>query len=138
MKKERNLFLLFLTITVFYASAIFILSSLSKPPGAEEGKQAIPYFSTLVHITIYFGFAFFVFHVIEWYPGNFRYDQMLSTLLIVTLYGISDETHQIFVDGRFFSFWDIFFDSLGASLLLLLAAHWPYQKISLPFIRRKK
>ncbi len=136
MIKERKIFFLFLMITLVYASLIFLLSSLSKPPGAEEGKQAIPYFSNLVHITIYFGLTFFVFHAIEWYPGGFKYDQMLSTLLIVTLYGISDEIHQIFVDGRFFSFWDIFFDALGASLLILLAQHWPSQKISFPFIRK--
>ncbi|KJR49322.1 putative phosphotransbutyrylase [Desulfosporosinus sp. I2] len=38
--------------------------------------------------------------------------------ILATLYGASDELHQLFVPGRGSSWWDVGFDSLGAFLLL--------------------
>lgn len=130
------IFALFLIVSVIYAIGIFTLSSLSKPPGAEEGEQVIPLFDKIAHTILYIGFAFFVFHTIEWFPGGFRYNRILATFLIVTLYGVSDEVHQLFVPGRFFSLLDIFFDALGAFILLLAAHYWPSDKINFPFLRK--
>ncbi len=118
MEIERRNYLIFLTLTILYAAMIFVLSASSSPPGSEEGKAAIPYFSRIAHTVLYFGFAFCVFHTLEYYPEELSVDPYLLTFVVTLLYGISDEIHQYFVPYRTFSVIDIFFDALGGSLLL--------------------
>ena len=44
----------------------------------------------------------------------------LEAWFITSLYGFSDEIHQLFVPGRTFSFLDVFADMLGAVLGIIL------------------
>ncbi len=119
MERARRIYLIFLTITILYAIMIFALSASSKPPGSEEGKAAIPYFSHIAHTVLYFGFAFFVYHTLENYPDELAVNIYLLTFVITVLYGISDEIHQLFVPYRHFTFIDIFFDALGGGILVM-------------------
>ncbi len=52
------------------------------------------------------------------YTGN----QVRSSVIIASLYGISDEFHQAFVPGRSPDFWDWTADTTGALLAALLLA----------------
>ena len=52
------------------------------------------------------------------------------TILIGTLYGISDEWHQSFVPGRDASFWDALFDGL-AVVTAAVTYPWIIRKIPL-------
>lgn len=45
----------------------------------------------------------------------------LISLLCGALYALSDEIHQIFVDGRGFQFFDIFMDSCGCTLGIIIS-----------------
>lgn len=111
-------FLAFLVITILYAAMIFALSSSSDPPGAEEGKQAVPYFSHLAHTALYFGFAFCVFETLKHYPKELDKNIYLLAFAITVIYGVTDEIHQYFVPYRHFTLIDIFFNSVGAGLLV--------------------
>jgi VanZ family protein len=39
-------------------------------------------------------------------------------IIVSTLYGVTDEIHQLFVSGRQFSFFDMAFNFIGSSLIL--------------------
>ncbi len=119
MEIKHRKYLVFLTLTILYAAMIFVLSSYSQPPGAEEGRAAIPYFSYLAHIGLYFGLAFFVYHTLDNYPDELSVNIYFLTFVITVLYGISDEIHQYFVPYRHFLVIDIFFDAVGGGILVL-------------------
>jgi VanZ family protein len=57
--------------------------------------------------------------------GGYRLKQVYISVLIASLYGISDEIHQYFVPGRSTEVWDWLADTVGAlvatSLLLWLS-----------------
>jgi VanZ family protein len=41
---------------------------------------------------------------------------VVSTIIIGSMYGLSDEFHQYFVEGRTMDFWDWIADSIGVTL----------------------
>ncbi|HAJ57384.1 MAG TPA: teicoplanin resistance protein VanZ [Candidatus Omnitrophica bacterium] len=75
-----------------------------------------------------FPFSDKVYHYIEYFPFGVllvrafwvtfkRLDRraLLLFLFVIVLYALSDEIHQLFVSGRFFSYGDILVDVLGAA-----------------------
>jgi len=105
-----------------YMAAIFTLSSFHRVP--------LPYIDRLSVDKIY--------HIIEYGILGFLLMRLLTLekfkiktggkILIVfaigTVYGITDEIHQYFVPGRYFSYWDIAVDSIGSSLGAVLYYRW--------------
>ena len=63
---------------------------------------------------------------------------LLAAVVLTTLYGVSDEIHQLFVPGRHGRLVDVFFDVGGALAMILLIRRvkwlrvWP-DSLSLPF-----
>ena len=58
-----------------------------------------------------------------------RWSEFGIAVLVVTLYGASDEFHQMFVKSRMASGWDVLIDACGGSLgLLLLWCHGRLRK----------
>ncbi len=97
------------SITILIAIIIFYISSLTFPPGPPGVINIKSY--------IYHFFAFFFlagFLLISLTKGKIQ-NKTLTTLAILLsiIYAISDETHQLFVPGRFFSLEDILTDSAG-------------------------
>ncbi len=64
----------------------------------------------IVHAVFYGIFAFFIF------GGSRRYS---LSLVIASLYGVTDEFHQSFVEGRDSDVWDWVADTVGAGLALM-------------------
>ena len=72
-----------------------------------------------------------LFHIVEYgFLGlltynAFRFNKFLNekiifySIMFATIYGISDEMHQLFILNREFSFFDIFADFLGSCLILI-------------------
>ena len=56
----------------------------------------------------------------------------LWALITATLYGLSDEIHQIFVPGRQFCIYDLLADAIGAIMGVLIAS------ILAMFLRKEK
>lgn len=80
-----------------------------------------------------------IYHVIEYtvlgylivraFEQGFRMHgrwMIILAVLISALYGWSDEIHQYFVPGRYYSYWDIGADSVGSALGV-----WIYLKLRL-------
>ena len=93
---------------VFIASCSFYLSS-------QEHIEHMPSFwnaDKLVHFFCYSGFCFWVA-----FACNIKnYKKVWLPILIVSLWGVSDEFHQSFVPGRSVSVFDWMADTFGASL----------------------
>ncbi len=111
---------------ILWALLIFFLShspnTVDEPPGIigqiiawvaswlPFDLHSISNLDKLVHAVFYGIFAFFIF------GASRRY---LLTLVIASLYGVTDEFHQSFIAGRDSDVWDWVADTVGASLTLL-------------------
>jgi len=94
-----------------YAGLIFVLSS------STALTHVIPSvfgFDKLAHFCEYYIFGFLIHRWLRAKRSGFadRYAAHL-TVVIGTLYGLSDEWHQSFVPGRHATLWDVLFDGLG-------------------------
>lgn len=68
----------------------------------------------MAHFTIYLILGLLVINCL--YAFNLTNKYIIWSLLICFLYAVSDEIHQIFVDGRSCEFRDILIDSCGSML----------------------
>lgn len=67
---------------------------------------------TCAHFLEYAGLGVLVFNA---FYQTFGYFRPVISFIISALYAVSDEIHQLFVDGRAFQFSDMAIDSLGAA-----------------------
>ncbi|HLF17967.1 MAG TPA: VanZ family protein [Candidatus Omnitrophota bacterium] len=96
-----------------YSAIIFCVSSLPslKPPF--EGFNVDKFFHMLEYIPFGYLAARALFHTAKF---DRRYTLVAVAVLFALLYGISDEIHQSFVEGRFASVFDVIADTLGGML----------------------
>lgn len=73
----------------------------------------------LAHFTIYFILGILVLLFIKEFKIEFKYTFIIP-ILICFIYAISDETHQLFVEGRSGELRDIIIDTLGSFLGITL------------------
>jgi VanZ family protein len=114
---------------VAWAVGIFVASSI---PARSFPESVIFTQDKLLHMLAYFGFAFFLHRA---FIHNRAYAWVRSraailTILVVALYGASDEFHQHFVPGRSMDFFDWVADALGGVLLILLVGYLARRKPS--------
>jgi hypothetical protein len=143
---KLNKFHIFVAVTCVYAVFLFCLSSLSSPPDPPR----LGFLYGLVHFLEDLGLKFLIypFYLAYRYPDKFTHvilymgfglllnltlssskNEVLSkyavpfSLLIGTLYGVTDEFHQVFVPYRSASSMDLFANFMGllfAQLLILV------------------
>jgi len=107
----RN-FLKYWLPVIAYAAAIFIFSSIQKPPKALE---LFPYLDKVLHIIEYAIFGFLMIRAL----CSLRSDKSIlflriAAIGIVALYGLTDEMHQYFVPGRDMDIFDCLTNGIGA------------------------
>ncbi|MBC8044143.1 MAG: VanZ family protein [Rhizobacter sp.] len=113
---------------VLCALAIFIQSSI---PSKDIPKLDLFNYDKLIHAGIYFIFTFALARAVR-HQQKFSYlaeHWFISTLLLATLYGISDETHQYFTPGRSAEIMDLNADVLGIALAALCYKFFPVKEI---------
>lgn len=76
------------------------------------------------HLVAYYVLGLFVW----WGIGNNRPSAKWLTVIICALYGVTDEWHQLYVDGRSAEWIDLLNDTIGAVLAMLT--------LSIPPVRR--
>ena len=116
MNKFLNWFVL-----ILYMSVIFYYSSQERIDFLD--KKPFSYIKVLrdktLHVIEYFILALLTKNAFK--TNKFLNENLfLYSILFSTLYGISDEFHQLFVPGREFSFYDIFVDFVGSGLIIFL------------------
>jgi VanZ family protein len=128
-KPKRLPRLIALVAVVLWAALIFCLSSI---PGS--GFPSHPnFFNVGAHFGEYLIFAVLLTLALN-SPGRALWKTALIALVIASLYGVSDEVHQLFVDGRSSDPLDWVTDTLGA-LLGSVATVW---LISAQKVRRSR
>jgi len=96
-------------ITILIAITIFYLSSKTFTTGPSVGLRWQPiayHFYAFLFLS-----SFLLFSLIKGNPKNKKLIPL--AIMILILYGISDEIHQLFVPGRHFAISDILIDSAG-------------------------
>jgi VanZ family protein len=105
---------------IAYMAIIFQASTVSNVPGAVE---AFP--DTFLHMVEYGGLALVTLRAVaggRWPGVTAR--ALFGAWLIATLYGATDEWHQIYTPGRSSELRDLRNDAVGALLALALAWAW--------------
>ena len=121
--KITKSFLLYQSPVIFWAIVLFIFSSIHHPP---QVKLFISFDDKFKHVVVYCIFGFFIARA---FYNQMRYSSLkrnlfLFTLLLGTLYGISDEFHQYFVPGRSSDILDVVADSIGTTIGFLIFHFW--------------
>ncbi len=114
-----------------WALLIFVASSF---PGTTYPEINIAGIDKVVHFTIYATLCLFTYNAIrhQRHLPFFSRHAMIFSLLLTTLYGLSDELHQLAVPGRSCDVWDLTADTLGG--MACLAIVWMYGR----FIRNHR
>jgi VanZ family protein len=103
---------------IAWALVLFTLSSI---PGQKLPSWGWLSYDKLIHFTLYVIFAFTVHRAVRnqtQFPLVARH-HYLFVLIIVSLYGVSDELHQWFVPNRVCSLYDWIADTVGALVVIL-------------------
>ncbi len=111
----------FIALTIAYCAGIFWLSSSVSPVDA---TPRFPQEDKVAHIVLYGGLAAVVSFGIRrsGKPASFR-KQFWAPVVFASLYGISDEIHQLFVPHRFCEFGDMLANATGALLAQLVLCY---------------
>ncbi len=108
-----NLFLVYWLPVLSYCGIIFFLSSFS----FELEREEILYSDKFFHLVEYFLLGVLASRAFKnSFPHATVFKYYFLVILFCSLYGISDEIHQLFVPGREFSSADILVDVLGVGL----------------------
>lgn len=121
--KITKSFLVYQSPVIFWAIVLFIFSSIPYPP---QIKLFITFDDKFKHAVVYCIFGFLIARA---FYNQTRYSSLkknlfLFTLLLGTLYGISDEFHQYFVPGRYSEILDVIADSVGTAIGFLIFYFW--------------
>jgi len=98
---------------IAYMGVIFYFSSMSRPPVPGVGFKSMDLFE---HAAEYLVLSLLLFRAAVRYEMKNAYT---FSIIVATIYGATDEIHQLFVPGRFFSITDIVADAIGALFVLL-------------------
>lgn len=115
---------------VVWATTLFVLSSI---PGTEIPALWVFGHDKVIHFLLYVVLAWTVYRAIqnqEW-NASLKKHRYLATILIVALYGATDEVHQLFVPQRSGNLYDWIADCIGAATVS--AAYWVRAKLKSRF-----
>jgi VanZ family protein len=93
---------------VGYCAGIFYLSSLSMPPGPVD---IIP--DKIAHVILYAGLSILVSRYLSNLYGLSAFAVCAWAAIFCLIYGITDEVHQFFVEGRNAEIGDVIADFVG-------------------------
>lgn len=95
---------------VLWMGGIFYLSQQSSPLGVDAGASR----AALAHVVLFCGLAAFLYWPLAGRSAQVAWAAMAISFALAVLYGVTDELHQAFVDGRVASETDLLFDAGGA------------------------
>jgi VanZ family protein len=98
---------------VLWMGLVFFLSAQSKLPEI-PGLDRIDYADKIKHAVVYCVLGLLIWRALSKKAPRWR--SILATMAIAALYGISDETHQLFIPDRSFDLLDLGADVLGAAV----------------------
>jgi len=113
-----NLHRLSLLLAVVWMGVLFWLSH--QP--SIDAPMLFPGQDKVFHASVYGILGFFLLGALRPTYAGYTPGQIRASIVIASLYGISDEFHQSFVPGRSPDVWDWVADTTGALLAVILLA----------------
>ena len=108
-----------------YCGMIFYLSSIPSFPL----PPPFPHFDKIVHFLEFGGLSVLVVLGLRRAEYSFSAGmQVIVPVIFCLLYGLSDEIHQLFVEGRIFDLTDLAVDAAGAAFAAGLLLHLQIRK----------
>jgi VanZ family protein len=98
---------------------VFGFSSLTRVPAPPEG---LSYYH--IHAAVYAGLGVLTARATGRGLRDVSWRAVFGAVLISTLYGVSDEYHQLFVPGRTFDVFDIVADAIGSTVGAAAVGAW--------------
>ena len=117
MKSNRKIQIFSWALVLLCMAVIFILSaqtgdeSQSLSDGLVTDDLSSDFIRTCAHFLEYAGLSVLIYNALY---RSYGYCRPYLTIIISSLYAVSDEVHQLFVEGRAFQISDILIDSIGA------------------------
>ncbi len=109
-EKALRMPMVYWVFTIMYMGFIFYLSSLH----GYNLPEFLQYSDKIVHALIYIPLAILIYFALK--KSGIKKNVFLLTVILTTLYGISDEYHQRYVPNRIASVGDLIADSVGSVL----------------------
>lgn len=106
-----------LTVILFYSGAIFFMSSI---PMEHPPLYPFPGFDKLVHIALFGGLGMLICRFLARDLRRSALAAMIVAAALTSIYGLSDEIHQLYVPGRFGTAGDFAADTAGAVVAVLV------------------
>jgi len=105
-----------------YWLTIFILTSI---PGRSLPKVILIFTDKAKHLIAYLILSFLLNFAIHFQKKFKKYNNHsgITAFMIIAVYGLFDEIHQIFIPGRYFEWLDFLSDLIGA-LIGIMVAQW--------------
>ncbi len=103
---------------LLWMAGIATLSHQSTPLGAQPAAGQ----AAAAHVVLYGGLAFLLYWALSRRSPGTAWAALLVSFGLAVLFGVSDELHQAFVEGRVASEADVAFDAMGACFGV--AASW--------------
>ena len=116
---------LFWKLAAGWALLIFVLSSI---PGRSIPAPPFAVSDKLLHAGVYSVLGFFCFFALPRPPSRRAAVHVALTVLAVTLYGCTDEFHQLFVPGRSPDPLDVMADCVGGAMGAIVGSLLPFAK----------
>jgi len=117
---------------IFVMGLIFWFSSQYSVESAQTSFGLLQFIEKLFNITfdhallrkLAHAFEYFVLSITVFFAMHITFGKIkpVSTLVLTTLYGLTDEIHQIFVPGRACMAFDVFVDMCGATAGVIVCA----------------
>ena len=110
---------------MLYMALVFFLSSQPAPPSPIEVSDKF------MHVVAYGGLGVLVFRALAGgLPARATLRTAVLSFLITIGYGVTDEVHQSFVEGRNADVHDVYADAAGAALALGVCGAWGIISVS--------
>jgi VanZ family protein len=120
LKRERP-FLKVLLPLIIYAGCIYYVSSIDGNILPDINKY---HMDKVAHFAEYLIFAFLAMRTISrLFPKLGAISNFIISIIVITMFGASDEIHQLLVPNRTCSFTDFVFDFLGAGMGVLIFSY---------------
>jgi len=125
-------------ITIIYSSLIFYYSSQESIGGTgmnplefDKANHLLEYFILGFLVYLCFHYSLFEHRFLGKFYNTKIMKDSIASILIGSLYGVSDEIHQYFVPGRTGDPFDVVADCLGVSFGVFIAIQFQFYKARL-------
>lgn len=119
-------------VVEFISEVVPYIKNMPEPDKTIFKEEITPVVRKCAHYSIYAMLGILTVNFMLTYKGRSFYQKGLTSFLFCAFYAVTDEIHQLFIDGRAGQITDIFIDSLGTltGILIVILCAKIYKKVT--------